>query len=143
MIRILQVLMVSILIAGCSGEDRIPEDVIKPEEMRKVMWDVFMAETFAQVSSNSDTTVVLSDKIKELTREALDIHDLTEKEFFRSYDWYVDHPSVFNPILDSLYAHKSAENSDDYNETNKTDSQKYKIIMRPRQKIGDDEIEEQ
>lgn len=91
------------LIAGCADQQRVPKSVVQPERMQSVMWDVFLAEAWAKRLANQDSTVVLSDVTKELTLAALKTHQLDEKTFFKSYQWYVNHPQVFQPLLDSLY----------------------------------------
>lgn len=96
------------VLLGCSNKTEVPRNILNEESMKKVLWDVFLAESWARQTASHDSTIILSDEIKRLTSEALKEHHLTEKEFFNSYSWYVAHPEVLNPILDSLYNQKSA-----------------------------------
>lgn len=100
--------IMAVLLFSCSGGDDIPDNVMKPDKMEQVLWDAFLAEAAAQQISGKDSTVVLSDKIKELTGIAFEINKVTDSEFFRSYNWYIKHPGIFGALLDSLYDRKSA-----------------------------------
>jgi len=94
-----KVSLIFLFMASCSGKTEIPPDVMGPEKMEKVLWDVFMADVAAQQISGNDTTVVLSDKIKELTEESFRVNKIKEKDFFHSYNWYIKHPEIFNRLL--------------------------------------------
>lgn len=96
-----------LLISACKSGQRIPENVLQPEEMKKVMWDVFLAEAWANQSISGDSNLVLSDKVKEFTQDAFEVNKMTEEEFFKSYNWYINHPDIFNVLLDSLQKSKS------------------------------------
>ncbi len=101
------ILCVLIMAMGCNKEKRIPRNVLQPEEMKQVMWDVFLAEAWANQIVARDSTVVLSDQLKELTQNVFQVNKTSEKEFFESYKWYINHPEVFNVLLDSLQKVKS------------------------------------
>jgi len=104
-----KVIFIFLFMASCSGKTKIPPGVMGPEKMEKVLWDVFMADVAAQQISGNDTTVVLSDKIKELSEESFRVNKIKEKDFFNSYNWYIKHPEIFNQLLDSIYSRQSHE----------------------------------
>lgn len=121
------VVIAAIFLLSCSKGDKIPDNVVKPDRMEKLLWDTFLAEAAAQQISAKDSTVVLSDKIKELTKKALQINKISETAFFRSYNWYVNHPETFSAVLDSLYNRKSAAAPIDQSPEKNTGSRKLKI----------------
>lgn len=100
--RILILICASFLIS-CSGKDRVPKTVIQPEKMQEVLWDVLLSEAWARQSTIADSTLVLSDEVKRRAGEALKFHNIPEKKFFDSYDWYLKHPQIFHAMLDSLH----------------------------------------
>lgn len=99
----------TLLFVACSDKNSIPKGIIKPGKMEKVMWDMFMAQAWAQQAAVKDSTIHVSDKVKEFSQYAFDINQITEKEFVSSYNWYLKNPGRLKPILDSLSAHKSFE----------------------------------
>lgn len=100
-------------LAACSDNDKIPADVMQPEKMQKVLWDTFYAEAAAQQMSGKDSTIILSDKVKELTGEAFRYNKITEAEFLHSYNWYLNHPEIFDVMLDTLCNRKSRAPQDE------------------------------
>lgn len=113
MSRCIGIISIMLALIACSDNDKIPHDVMQPEKMQKVLWDTFYAEAAAQQMSGKDSTIILSDKVKELTGEAFRYNKITEAEFLHSYNWYLNHPEVFDVMLDTLYNRKSRTPQDE------------------------------
>lgn len=96
-----------IFLGACSGKQKVPKNILQPEEMKQVLWDVFLAEALANQLASTDSSIVANDKIKEFTRNTFEVHKIDEQQFLKSYNWYVSHPETFSSILDSLQRSKS------------------------------------
>lgn len=95
------------LLISCSGKNEMPDGIIDPDRMQEVLWDVFLADSWAQHAKLKDTTIELSDEVKALSAEVFRLNGLSKEEFIKNYSWYRDHPEIFNQVLDSLSSRKS------------------------------------
>lgn len=103
-------LLIILFFAGCRNAGRVPAHVLQPLKMQTVMWDMFQAQSLAQQRANKDSATTVAIETKKLSDEVFKIHGINEKKFAESYQWYLQHPSVLNQILDSIYSQKSDEN---------------------------------
>lgn len=92
--------------AGCSRKDKIPSGVIPKKEMEAVLWDMIKADRFvaSYIRSKKDS---LMDKKKEsatVYEKVFLIHDITKKEFIRSYKFYLGRPDITKVMFDSISA---------------------------------------
>lgn len=104
---LITLLLFILFIAGCRSDTTVPKTILQPREMKDVLWDIFLAESWARQSSAGDSSVVLSDEVKRRSVQVFEMHQISDKDFFRSYKWYLDHPTVFQSLLDELYDEQS------------------------------------
>lgn len=108
-------LIVSLLLFSCYTDDIIPASVIRPKEMKSILWDVMRAQTLAQETSLKDTTVSVPVETNVLSKKIFKIHHTDSTHFVDSYNWYVKHPAVLKVIFDSLYIQKQRESETNLN----------------------------
>lgn len=87
---------------SCKNEEKIPSDIIKPEKMQNVFWDylkadVYCAEIIKKDTSQNDTLVNL-----QLQKTIFSHYGITAEKFYKSYNFYITHPDLMTPILDSI-----------------------------------------
>lgn len=111
MIRIIIYFIFSILLFSCYNANKTPSGIIKPEEMKNILWDVMRAQSLSREIVLKDSTIDLAIKTKSLTQKVFEIHKTDSAQFNKSYNWYVKHPTDLKLIFDSLYAQKERENS--------------------------------
>jgi len=102
--------IVSMVLFSCYSKDDIPADIIKPEEMKNILWDVMRSQTLANEMFFKDSTIKVAVQTKELTKKAFEIHKTDSAQFNKSYNWYVRHPLQLKVIFDSLDAQKQRQN---------------------------------
>ncbi len=102
--------IISMAFFSCYSKDSIPSDIIKPAEMKSILWDVLRSQTLANEMSVRDSTIKVAIQTKELTRKAFEIHKTDSAQFNKSYNWYVRHPLQFKVIFDSIDAQKQMQN---------------------------------
>jgi len=101
----------SILLFSCYRGDKEPSDIIKPQEMKSILWDVMRAQSLARELSLKDSTIDIANETKLLSQKIFEIHKTDSALFNKSYNWYVKHPDDLKLIFDSLYAQKERGNS--------------------------------
>lgn len=109
MIKIIIYFIFSILLSACYSSDELPSDIIKPDEMKNILWDVMSAQTLASELSRTDSSVNQAAETKALSQKVFNIHHTDSATFNKSYNWYVKHPDILKRIFDSLYAQKQRE----------------------------------
>lgn len=101
----------SILLFSCYDADKAPSGIIKPEEMKSILWDVMRAQSLSREIALKDSSVDIAFQTKSLTQKVFEIHKIDSTQFNKSYNWYVKHPTDLKLIFDSLYVQKERENS--------------------------------
>lgn len=104
--RIAPVLLFFIIgVAACGNKDRVPGDIIQPEKMEAVLWDMMRADQFlSDYVLNRDTSSA-SEKEKKNIRmyqQIFSFHEVTKEEFSKSFDYYRAHPVQLRTIMDSI-----------------------------------------
>ncbi|MGZ8537356.1 MAG: DUF4296 domain-containing protein [Flavisolibacter sp.] len=97
--RISFVFMIAFLTA-CSSE--IPKDVLPREKMQKVMWDMMLADEMILQNQLTDSSFAKIAKQSRYYQSIFKIHNTTEETFKKSVQFYMEHPALFKPILDSI-----------------------------------------
>ena len=92
------------LIFSCTGRNRIPSGVLKPDKMEKVMYDVILAEGFAESFLFKDSSRTKEDWVNEEMDKVLAIHSVSQETFMKSYDFYKNRPDLLKPITDTMNA---------------------------------------
>jgi hypothetical protein len=101
----------SAIIISCNSGNKTPSNIIQPEEMQSILWDVMRAQTLANEIAVKDSSVNAAVETKYLSQKIFQIHKIDSSDFNKSYNWYVKHPDALKLIFDSLYAQKERENS--------------------------------
>ncbi len=89
---------------ACGGGKGIPADVLKPDKMQAVMWDVIKADVYAfeyikRDSVQNDTAANLL-----LQQEIFALHNTTRETYYRSYDFYKKKPELMKTLMDTMSA---------------------------------------
>jgi len=96
-------LLLLIIFTSCSGND-VPKDVMPPEKMGAVLYDVILADELADFSSIQDSTYRHLEKRTVLYDSIFKTHNITKQAFQKSYQFYQQRPDLLRTILDSLQA---------------------------------------
>jgi hypothetical protein len=92
--------MMIVFLSACKPE--IPQDVLPPDKMQKVMWDITMADEMSLHYMLTDSSFARVAKQARYYQSIFRIHNTTEEVFKRSAKFYMEHPALFKPILDSM-----------------------------------------
>ena len=95
-------IILTILAFGCIQDKKIPNDVLKQNEMRKIMWDLMRADAYVANFIMKDSTKNQKEESVVLYEKIFDIHSTTREAFQKSLAFYQTRPDLFKTISDSL-----------------------------------------
>jgi len=103
------VFLLFLILVSCTGRKRIPKGVLPPDKMEKVLYDVLLAEGYAESYLYADTTQTKEDWVIKEMDKVLAIHKVSQETFMKSYDFYKSRPDMLKVIADTMNA-KSQRN---------------------------------
>jgi hypothetical protein len=91
------------MLGSCAG-DSFPKEIIPPKKMQDVFWDYLRADVYT-------TDFIATDSTKNAVAENLRLqnivfanHKVSKEQFYKSYNYYLDHPELMTRMLDSMMA---------------------------------------
>lgn len=87
---------------ACGGK-KVPDDILPPQQMEKIVVDFIKADELSTVLSDKDTAINRQKKRYQLYGYVLQIHKLSKKEFQKNLKFYQGRPDLLKVILDSLH----------------------------------------
>lgn len=91
----------SVLVFSCKNSSK---DVLSPDKMEKILWDITQADIFTQDFISKDSAKNLTAENLKLQQKIFAKHKTDRKFFYRSYEYYIKHEELLKPILDSMVA---------------------------------------
>lgn len=93
---------------GCS-QPGIPKDILKPEKMQAVYWDYLKADIFANEYITRDSSLDDSLENARLQLQVFKLHNITRQEFYKSYEYYLNHRDLMKDMLDTMLVRQKKE----------------------------------
>lgn len=91
--RFLSIIIFFILIHGC--KPGIPKDIIQPNKMEKVLFDIHVVDGYIGTIINQDTTKIIASSYYNGIYKK---HGIDSALFNKSMDYYYTHPVILNDI---------------------------------------------
>ena len=89
-------------ILSCSNNaDR---DIIAPDKMADILFDISLAEGYVETFVLKDTSLLKDSVFQKEINKVLQIHGTTPSSFSESYRYYIQRPLIFKEIMDSTNA---------------------------------------
>lgn len=100
------VFMLIALAVACTSRNKIPSDVLEQEKMELVMWDMIQADRFSSQFLERDSTARKDIKTENLKlyERVFQLHQISQEEFVRSFNFYLSRPDLHKVIFDSMTA---------------------------------------
>jgi hypothetical protein len=92
-----------ILFFSCTQKTKIPEDILPPDKMEKLLMDMLRAEEFLNQRQPDSATLDSFNRIK-LYQSVLALHKMTKENFKKSFTFYEAHPDLLKTVLDSMHS---------------------------------------
>lgn len=97
----LSIFLVLAVLISCS-KSKVPKGIFDPEKMQAVYWDYIRADVYANEIIRNDTNRNTTKENLQLQQEIFVSHKITKEEFYKSYDYYLNHPSLMQEMLDTM-----------------------------------------
>jgi hypothetical protein len=96
--------LISLMLAlySCKSKNDLPGDVMPPEKMQRVLWDVLRTDAYAFNYIKNDSTKKTEAEVAKIETQVFSVHKISKEQFFKSYDFYKTHPDLMQVMLDSL-----------------------------------------
>src|SRR5215217_2400532 len=89
-----------LILSACQSS--LPKNVLKPEQMQAILWDLMRADELATSLVISDSSNMGLAKHEELYLKVFALHKTNQKQFSESMRYYQNHPAYLKPVLDSI-----------------------------------------
>ena len=98
-----------LFISSCNTKKNIPSNVLRPEKMQAVLWDMIRADQLSQAIVLQDSTRKIQTENLKLYNKTFQVHKISNEEFRNSISFYQKRPDLMRVILDSIHAKRSRE----------------------------------
>ena len=102
----LLILMVGFL--ACSSEV-IPKDILPPEKMTPVIFDLIKADHFVDDYVLRDTLLKNKEQHIKMYEQVFLIHNTNHNEFYKSFKYYQQHPEINKGLFDSILSYSTKQ----------------------------------
>lgn len=111
-------IIIAVLILGlvsCTQKNSVPDDVIPPHEMEKVLWDMMLADRFSTLYILKDSAK-LDEKAEtfKMYERVFQIHGIDKETFTKSFRFYMERPDLTKVIMDSIAEQAGRKRSEVY-----------------------------
>lgn len=91
-----------IFIYACSSADEVPDTVLPPVKMEKVLWDVMKADEVINYRKLRDSVYNDTARMRGIYDTVFALHKITAQQYHHSLGFYKSHPRLLKTILDSI-----------------------------------------
>jgi hypothetical protein len=105
------IILLLIFFSACSSSP-VPHEILQPERMQKVVYDLIRIDEFINNFVLKDSTVDIKKKRSTLYEQVFKVNHTTRKEFYTSYKYYQQHPDIQKGLFDSLYENLNRKKPD-------------------------------
>lgn len=100
--RQLLCLLAGFIFMACSSRP-VPDGIIPPEKMEKVVYDLMQVDEFINNFVYKDSSIDIKKQRSIYYEQVFKIHNTTRKDFFTSFKYYEQRPEIQKTLFDSLY----------------------------------------
>ncbi len=97
----LTIFLLTVQLFSCS-KSKLPEGVLDTEKMQAVYWDYVRADIYAHETIRGDTNRDAAKENIKLQNKIFFLHNVTKEEFYKSYDYYLNHPVRMQEMIDTM-----------------------------------------
>jgi hypothetical protein len=82
----------------------VQKGILPREKMELLMWDLTVADEYATLKSEKDSTIKQKDERIRIYSEIFQLHQTNKKQVTESLRYYMGHPEIFKVMNDSISA---------------------------------------
>lgn len=107
--------ILTIVFISCTNTTKLPEDIIPPNKMEGVLWDILQAERFSNLFLFKDSAKVdVTVEKFNLYESVFQIHKVSKDEFIKSYKYYLSRPDLAKAMFDSMTVKAERKKKESY-----------------------------
>ena len=91
-----------VICVSCNNGASVPDDVLPPDKMQSVLFDIFQADELVSYKASMDTSFNNIRSSVRLYKGIFQLHKISEDQFRKSFSYYESHPRLFRTIMDTL-----------------------------------------
>lgn len=111
MSRTIIYIMFFLVFVSCGSDTKVPSNILQPAEMSNILWDIMRSQALGYEIARKDSSVREAIEVKALSQKVFKIYKIDSAYFNKSYNWYIQHPTILKVIFDSMYVQKERENN--------------------------------
>jgi hypothetical protein len=96
--------LAALLMCGCDGNGNMPNNVLKPDKMQDVMWDIVRADVFASEFIKADSSKDLLKENLQLQKKIFELNKTSREQYYTSFEYYKSKPELMRQLLDTMVA---------------------------------------
>jgi hypothetical protein len=96
------------IFSACSNKGTEAE-LLPKDKMAGVLWDMIQVDELATLRLIKDSSQPVKIGRIQLYEKVFRLHKTSEKQFSKSFSYYMDHPDVMKALFDSLEARGARE----------------------------------
>ena len=97
------IIFLSLVVMACGGES-VPKQVLAPEKMKEVMYDMIRADEMIDILRYSDSTYQPFSKRTALYDTIFGLHGVTKEAVQKSLRYYQGRPDLLKEMMNELHA---------------------------------------
>ncbi len=97
-------LLVCFVLASCSENKRVPNNVLPAQKFEAVFKDIVIADALNTERSFKDTGIKIPIENTRYFQKVFAMHAVTKNQFMVSYNYYLTRPDLLKGITDSVSA---------------------------------------
>lgn len=101
-----------VIVVSCNNLSKQGEEILNEDKMAAVIYDVLLAESFAESYLMKDTMKNKDSILKIEMDKVLKVHSISSQTFAKSYLFYKSNPLTLEHILDSANERAVRERTD-------------------------------
>lgn len=102
-------LMLILALISCKGNADLPNRILPPKIMEPALWDYMRADVYTSEFYNKDSLLNPTLQNLKLQETIFKKYKVSREQFEQSLDYYLRHPNILSPMLDSLLAQHPEE----------------------------------
>lgn len=109
-----------VLLIACSQSQKIPDGIAQPEQLKQVIFDLYLADAVNTERKLKDTSLQIQVENKRDFLRVLQLHGLNREKFQKSLAYYKQHPQLMKQVTDSLSAFATRRSAEVLTDTTKS-----------------------
>ncbi len=108
------------IIGFSSCSKSVPFGIIEPEKMEKLLWEQMKADAYTREYLFKEGNLKVVEENIKLQQKIFLKYNTSQKSFYKSYQYYLEHPDLIRPLLDSIVSKQTLQKQKDFEQRMKS-----------------------